>query len=105
MNLLNNLNFRLNSLEDVYEEANVDDCLQRLLDYEAEFRRIIRFRKSTIRIQNWGRGLPLFVELGGMILNPYKGRNWTILVLHGLALENVAHPIPQGMAGELFKTE
>ena len=38
MNLLDNLNFRLNSLEDVYEEANFDDCLQRLLDYKAEFK-------------------------------------------------------------------
>ena len=38
MNLLDNLNFRLNSLEDVYEEANFDDCLQRLFDYEAEFK-------------------------------------------------------------------
>ena len=73
MNLLNNLNFRLNSLEDVYEEANFDDCLQRLFDYEAEFKTNYQIPKSTIRIQNWGCVLPSFVELGGMIFNPYEG--------------------------------
>lgn len=36
--LLTEIGFRFNTLEDVYEEADFDDCLQRLLDYEAEFK-------------------------------------------------------------------
>jgi hypothetical protein len=36
MNLLTELEFRFNSLEDVYEEADFDHCLQRLIEYEKE---------------------------------------------------------------------
>jgi len=36
MNLLTEIGFRFNSLEDVYEEADFDQCLQRLLEYEEE---------------------------------------------------------------------
>lgn len=36
--LLAKIGFRFNTLEDVYEEADFDDCLRRLLDYEAEFK-------------------------------------------------------------------
>ena len=36
MDLLSSMNFRFNSLEDVYEEADFDDCLKRLVAYEKE---------------------------------------------------------------------
>ena len=31
--LLQSMNFRFNSLEDIYEEADFDECLQRLIEY------------------------------------------------------------------------
>mmetsp|Transcript_271 Transcript_271/g.367 ORF Transcript_271/g.367 Transcript_271/m.367 type:complete len:301 (-) Transcript_271:223-1125(-) len=37
MELLEGMSFRLNNLEDVYEEADFDECLERLLKYEKEF--------------------------------------------------------------------
>jgi len=36
VDLLTNLGFRWNSFEDVYEEADFDSCLKRLIDYEKE---------------------------------------------------------------------
>ena len=38
MELLSSLNFRLNSLDEVYDEADFDECLQRLMDYEEEMK-------------------------------------------------------------------
>lgn len=35
--LLEGMKFRFNSLEDVYEEADFDECLQRLIEYEEEY--------------------------------------------------------------------
>lgn len=36
MSLLEEIGFRFNSLEDVYQEADFDDCLERLVEYEKE---------------------------------------------------------------------
>jgi hypothetical protein len=36
MDLLSSMNFRFNSLEEIYEEADFDDCLKRLVAYEKE---------------------------------------------------------------------
>lgn len=36
LNFLNDLNFRFNSLDDLFEEADFDDCLARLVNYEKE---------------------------------------------------------------------
>eukprot|EP00560_Eucampia_antarctica_P007314 CAMPEP_0197828652 /NCGR_PEP_ID=MMETSP1437-20131217/5185_1 /TAXON_ID=49252 ORGANISM="Eucampia antarctica, Strain CCMP1452" /NCGR_SAMPLE_ID=MMETSP1437 /ASSEMBLY_ACC=CAM_ASM_001096 /LENGTH=211 /DNA_ID=CAMNT_0043429943 /DNA_START=379 /DNA_END=1014 /DNA_ORIENTATION=+ len=35
--LLTEMKFRFNTLEEVYEEADFDDCLRRLVEYEQEF--------------------------------------------------------------------
>ena len=36
MDLLTSMSFRFSSLEDVYEEADFDECLERLVEYEKE---------------------------------------------------------------------
>eukprot|EP00551_Chaetoceros_affinis_P016465 CAMPEP_0203691600 /NCGR_PEP_ID=MMETSP0091-20130426/3887_1 /ASSEMBLY_ACC=CAM_ASM_001089 /TAXON_ID=426623 /ORGANISM="Chaetoceros affinis, Strain CCMP159" /LENGTH=312 /DNA_ID=CAMNT_0050562161 /DNA_START=1 /DNA_END=939 /DNA_ORIENTATION=+ len=38
MALLEGMNFRFNSLEEVYDEADFDECLERLLKYEEEYK-------------------------------------------------------------------
>jgi hypothetical protein len=72
MNLLTELNFRFNSFEDVYEEADFDECLQRLLDYEAEFKTNYQIPKKYKPDPELGAWVTMIRRIGSDNIEPSR---------------------------------
>lgn len=64
INLLTEMGFRFNTLEEVYEEADFDDCLQRLVEYENEFQTKFQIPKKYNPDPELGAWVTMIRRLG-----------------------------------------
>jgi len=74
MELLASMNFRLNSFEDVYEEADFDECLTRLLVYEEEFKTNYQIPKKYHPDPELGAWVTMLRRIGRDHIEPEERR-------------------------------
>ncbi len=72
VDLLSSIHFRFNDFEDVYTEADFDECLQRLLDYEAEFQTGYQIPKKYKPDPELGAWVTLIRRIGKDNIDPER---------------------------------
>lgn len=74
INLLSSMNFRFNSLEDVYDEADFDDCLRRLVEYERIHKNKFQIPKKYVEDPELGAWVTIIRRKGKDTIEPQKRR-------------------------------
>jgi len=72
IDLLTNLGFRWNNFEDVYEEADFDDCLDRLVRYEAEVKSNYQIPKKYKPDPELGAWVTVIRRIGRENIEPQR---------------------------------
>lgn len=75
--LLNDIKFRLNSLEEVYDEADFDDCLERLFVYEKEHKNNYQIPKKYNLDPELGAWVTMIRRIGIDNIEPERRKKLT----------------------------